>query len=437
MQTLQLIISLSILVLVHELGHFTFAKIFGARVDKFYLFFNPGFSIFKKKIGETEYGIGWLPLGGYCKIAGMVDESMDTDQLASEPKEYEYRSKKIWQRFLIISGGVIFNFIFALIIFSGMLYVWGESYLPVRNAHYGIYADSLAQSIGLKSGDKILSIDNKEPERFANITEAILLDDAQNIRVDRNGRTIDIAIPPKFNRQVMASFETNPTMPFISEFIPFIIDSLIPQSAAEKAGLRVGDRVLALDSIETPAFMDFRKIVGQHAGQSTNIIVERNGYRENIAITISENGTIGAYIKDLRSMYNYETRSFTLLQSIPAGIRLGVHTLGFYVKQMKLIFTKEGSKQVGSFISMGKLYPKTWHWIAFWELMALFSIILAFMNILPIPALDGGHLAFLIYEFISGKKPSDKFLMRAQQVGMTIVLFIFVYAIFMDFGRLF
>lgn len=436
MQALQLIISLSILVLIHELGHFTFAKLFGARVDKFYLFFNPWFSIFKKKIGDTEYGIGWLPFGGYCKIAGMVDESLDTKQLASPPQDYEYRSKKLWQRFLIISGGVIFNFIFALIIFSGMLYVWGESYLPVRNAHYGIYADSLAQTIGLQSGDKILSIDGKEPERFANIIEAILLDDAQTIHVDRNGTTLDIAIPQKFNRQVMANFEANPNTLFITEFVPFFVDSLIPQSPAEKAGLRIGDRVVAIDTVATPAFMDFRKSVEAYAGKTTNLTVERNGSREIIPITISTKGTIGA-IQDLRTIYTYETRTFTLLQSIPAGIRLGVNTLVFYVKQMKLIFTKEGSRQVGSFVSMGKLYPKMWNWVAFWELMALFSIILAFMNILPIPALDGGHLAFLIYELFTGKKPSDQFLMKAQQVGMTIVLFIFVYAIFMDVGRLF
>ncbi|MDR0941533.1 MAG: RIP metalloprotease RseP, partial [Bacteroidales bacterium] len=397
----------------------------------------PWFSIFKKKIGETEYGIGWLPLGGYCKIAGMVDESMDTKQLASEPKEYEYRSKKLWQRFLIISGGVIFNFIFALIIFSGMLYVWGESYLPVRNAYYGIYADSLAQTIGLQSGDKILSIDGKEPERFSDIIGTILLDDAQTIHIDRNGKELDIAIPPQFNRQVMANFETNPQTLFITEFIPFSVDSLIPQSPAEKAGLHTGDRVIAIDTIATPAFMDFRKYVGRYAGKTTTLTVERNGKQEIIPITISNTGTIGAYIKDLRDIYTYETRTFTLLQSIPAGIRLGVNTLTFYVKQMKLIFTKEGSRQVGSFVSMGKLYPKTWNWIAFWELMALFSIILAFMNILPIPALDGGHLAFLIYEFFTGKKPSDQFLMKAQQVGMTIVLFIFVYALLMDVERLF
>ncbi|MDR1761543.1 MAG: RIP metalloprotease RseP [Bacteroidales bacterium] len=456
MQALQLIVSLSILVLIHELGHFTFAKLFGTRVDKFYLFFNPKISLVKcKKINgkwrfkffsqnvddddwekypdNTEYGIGWLPFGGYCKIAGMIDESMDKNHLEQEPKDYEYRSKKLWQRFLIISGGVIFNFIFALIIYAGMLYAWGESYLPVKNAHYGIYVDSTARSLGLHNGDKILSIDGIEPERFSDIIMAIVVDEAQTVRIDRNGQELDIAIPEKFNRKIIS----NSNATFITEFIPFIIDSLIPQSPAEKAGLRIGDRVVGIDSIETPAFYDFVLAVKSYAGKNTNLIVERNGYRETVPVTISEQGTIGAYRRDLPDIYTFETKSYTLLQSIPAGACLGVETLGFYVKQMKLVFTKEGSQEVGSFVSMGKLYPKTWNWAAFWSLMALFSIILAFMNILPIPALDGGHLLFLIYELIFGKKPSDQFLVKAQMVGMAIVLSIFFYALFLDLGRLF
>ncbi|MCL2328793.1 MAG: RIP metalloprotease RseP [Bacteroidetes bacterium] len=456
MQALQLIISLSILVLIHELGHFMFAKLFGARVDKFYLFFNPKFTLVKcKKINgkwsfkfftknadnddwgkypdNTEYGIGWLPVGGYCKIAGMIDESMDKEHLKQAPQPYEYRSKKLWQRFLIITGGVIFNFIFALMIYAGMLYAWGESYLPVKNAHYGIYVDSTARSIGLQNGDRILSIDGVEPERFSDIIVAIVVDEAQTLRIDRNGKEIDIAIPEKFNREIIS----NPNALFITEFVPFFIDSIIPQTPAEQAGLRIGDRVVGIDTIETPAFYDFMFAVKPFAGKSTNIIIERHGYRDTLPITISEQGTIGAYRKDLRDIYTFETRTFTLLQSIPAGVKLGGETLGFYVKQMKLIFTKEGSQQVGSFVSMGKLYPKAWNWAAFWSLTALFSVILAFMNILPIPALDGGYLLFLIYELFTGKKPSDKFLIKAQQVGMAIVFFIFFYALFMDFGRLF
>jgi len=433
MQALQLILSLSILVLIHELGHFMFAKLFGARVDKFYLFFNPWFSIFKKKIGETEYGIGWLPFGGYCKIAGMIDESMDRKHLAQPPQPYEYRSKTLGQRFLIISGGVIFNFIFALMIYAGILYVWGESYLPIKNAHYGIYVDSTTRSIGLQNGDKILSINGMEPERLEDVIQAIVFDEAQTIQVNRNGKVVDIAIPEKFNRQIIS----NPNALFITNFIPFFIDSVIAQSPAEQAGLRRGDRVVAIDTVETPAFFDFMIAVKPYAGKNTAIVVERHGFRDTVPITISEQGTIGAYRKDLQDIYTFETREFTLLQSIPAGVKLGVATLGFYVKQMKLIFTKEGSQQVGSFVSMGKLYPKTWNWAAFWSLMALFSIILAFMNILPIPALDGGFLLFLVYELFIGKKPSDKFLIKAQQMGMAIVFFIFFYALFMDFGRLF
>ncbi|MDR2962953.1 MAG: RIP metalloprotease RseP [Bacteroidales bacterium] len=433
MQALQLIISLSILVLIHELGHFTFAKLFGARVDKFYLFFNPWFSICKWKWGETEYGIGWLPFGGYCKIAGMVDESMDKKHLSQLPQPYEYRSKTLWQRFLIISGGVIFNFIFALAIYAGMLFAWGERYMPVKDMTYGIYVDSTAQSIGLRSGDRIVSIDGVVPERFSDVIMAIVVDEAQVIRVDRNGQEIDISIPEKFNRE----FLKNPNAQFISEFVPFFVDSIMYGSPAAQAGLHVGDRVVAIDTVPTPAFFDFMRAVKPFAGKETFVVVLRHGYRDTLPITISAEGTMGVYARSLSDMYPIETKQFTLLQSIPAGVKLGVETLGSYIKQMKLIFTKEGSQQVGSFVSMGKLYPKTWDWGAFWGLMALFSIILAFMNILPIPALDGGHLLFLLYELITRKKPSDQFLVRAQAVGMAIVLSIFFYALVMDFERLF
>ncbi|HRS19134.1 MAG TPA: RIP metalloprotease RseP [Bacteroidales bacterium] len=433
MQTLQLIVSLSILVLIHELGHFTFAKLFGARVDKFYLFFNPWFSIFKFKKGDTTYGLGWLPFGGYCKIAGMIDESMDKDQLKQAPQPWEYRSKTVWQRFFIISGGVIFNFILALIIYSGMLYTWGETYLPNKNAHYGIYCDSLALSIGLQHGDKIIKVDNTEPERFSDIHTLILLDNAKTITVDRKGIIETITIPKDFNLQIIA--QQNPM--FIVEFIPFFIDSVIPGTPAYKAELKKNDRILAIDSIPTPTFIDFVKHIKKYANKQINLTILRNGYKQIIPLTVSPEGTIGAYRKELKDIYTFETRSFSILSSIPAGIHMGVSTLVFYIKQMKFLFTKEGSQQVGSFLSMGKLYDTGWNWQVFWSLTALFSVILAFMNILPIPALDGGHLLFILYEMITGKKPSDTFLERAQMIGMTIVLTIFVYAIVMDIGRLF
>lgn len=433
MQTIQLIISLSILVLIHELGHFMFAKIFGARVEKFYLFFNPWFSIFKFKKGDTTYGLGWLPFGGYCKISGMIDESMDKDQMKQAPQPWEYRSKPLWQRFLIISGGVIFNFILALVIYSGMLYAWGESYLPNKEVKYGIYCDSLALTIGLQNGDKIVKIDETEPERFSDIPSLILLDNAKTITVDRNGRIETITIPKDFNLKVIS--QQNPM--FIMEYIPFFIDSVIPGTPAYMAQLSNDDRIMAIDSIPTPTFIDFVKNIKQFANKEIKLTVLRNGYEQIIPLTVSPEGTIGAYRRELKDMYTFETRTFSLLQSIPAGISMGFSTLSFYVKQMKFLFTKEGSQQVGSFVSMGKLYDSSWNWQVFWSITALFSVILAFMNILPIPALDGGHLMFIVYEMITGKKPSDAFLERAQMIGMALVLTIFVYAIVMDIGRLF
>ena len=433
MQTIQLIISLSILVLIHELGHFTFAKLFGARVDKFYLFFNPWFSLFKFKKGDTTYGLGWLPFGGYCKIAGMVDESMDKAQMKEEPKEWEYRSKTLGQRFLIISGGVIFNFILALFIYSAMLYTWGESYLPVKNAHYGIYCDSTALSLGLQNGDKVVSIDGKAPERFNDIVADIVINEAKTIIVNRKGKEVTISIPDNFNRKIIA----NQNAMFIIEFIPFYIDSVMPGTPAYKAQLRKDDQVVGIDSIPTPSFIDFVKTVQNYKDKKVHLQVIRNGYTQSITITISKTGTIGAYRKNLEDIYTFEKTEYSIFSSIPAGISMGIETLGFYIKQMKFIFTKEGSQQVGSFVSMGKLYPESWNWQAFWSLTALFSVILAFMNILPIPALDGGHLMFLVYELITRKKPSDAFLERAQMIGMAIVLSIFFYALFMDFGRLF
>jgi regulator of sigma E protease len=433
MQTLQLLLSLSLLVLIHELGHYSFAKLFGARVDKFYLFFNPWFSLFKFKKGDTTYGLGWIPFGGYCKIAGMVDESMDKEQLKSEPKPWEYRSKTLGQRFLIISGGVIFNFVLALIIYSGMLYTWGQTYLPVKNAHYGIYCDSAALSLGLRNGDKVLKVDEVEPKEFSDILMQIVVEDAKTITVDRNGQTMVIQIPNKFNRKIIADQNAM----FIMEFIPFFIDSVMPGTPAYKGQLRKNDRVTAINNTPTPSFVDFVNQAKNLKNKSVQLTIIRNGWEQKVPITFSAEGTIGAYRKDLKDIYTYEKIEYTLLSSIPAGIKMGVSTLGFYIKQMKFLFTKEGSQQVGSFVSMGKLYDTSWNWPVFWSLTALFSVILAFMNILPIPALDGGHLLFLGYELIARKKPSDAFLEKAQMIGMTIVFSIFIYAIIMDVGRLF
>ncbi|MCQ2606169.1 MAG: RIP metalloprotease RseP [Bacteroidales bacterium] len=432
MQTIQLLVTLTLLVFVHELGHFMWAKIFGVRVDKFYLFFNPWFSLYKRKVGETEYGIGWLPLGGYCKIAGMVDESMDTESLNSEPQPWEYRSRPLYQRMLIITGGVINNFITAILIYAAISFTWGKTTLPLQNLEYGIYCDSVALNMGLQNGDKILQVNDKVPATLGEAVSMILLDKSDKIVVDRNGRIVEVPIPEGIGEQIIANQQSF----FITENVPFIIDSIMPNTPAEKSKLRVNDRIIAVDSIKTPAFYDFVKTISQYKNKEVELTVSRHGYEEKIPITISPEGKIGAWTKSAYDLFELKTENYTLLQSIPEGIKMGANTLVFYIKQFKLVFTKEGSKQVGSFVSMGKLYDETWNWRSFWSLAALFSVILAFMNILPIPGLDGGHLLFLLYELVARKKPSDSFLENAQLIGMAIIFAIFFYALVMDFTRL-
>ena len=433
MQALQLITTLALLIIVHEFGHFTFAKLSGTRVDKFYLFFDPWFSLFKIKKGETEYGIGWLPLGGYCKIAGMVDESLDKEQLRTEPKPWEYRSKPWGQRFLIIIGGVLFNFLTAIIIYSALSFVYGKTYLPLQNLEYGVYCDSTAQSIGFENGDKILLIGDKQPKTLNDAVSQILLDNAKTVTVERNGRELQINIPEDIGKRILA----NPNSFFLVENFPFVIDSIMPNTPASRSDLRVGDQIVAIDSIPTPSFMDFAKNVKPFAGKDVVLTVVRHSFEEKIPVTVSEEGKIGAYTKTAYNLFETVTERFSLLQSIPEGIKMGFNTLTFYVKQFKLVFTKEGSQQVGTFVSMGKMYDKEWNWRQFWSLAALFSVILAFMNILPIPGLDGGHLLFLLVELIIRRKPSENFLIKAQMIGMAIIFAIFFYALFLDFGRLF
>lgn len=433
MQALQLITTLALLIILHELGHFTFAKLSKTRVDKFYLFFDPWFSLFKIKKGETEYGIGWLPLGGYCKIAGMVDESLDKGQLASEPKPWEYRSKPWIQRFMIIIGGVLFNFLTAIIIYSALSFAFGKTYLPLQNLEYGVYCDSTAHSIGFENGDKIIFVDDKQPKTLSNAVSQILLDDAKTVTVERNGREVQLNIPEDIEKRILA----NPNSFFLIENFPFVIDSIMPNTPASRSDLRVEDRIVAIDSITTLSFMDFAKTVKPFAGKDVVLTVVRHGFEEKIPITISEEGKIGAYTKTAYDIFETVTEKYSLLQSIPEGIKMGFNTLTFYVKQFKLVFTKEGSQQVGTFVSMGKMYDKEWNWRQFWSLAALFSVILAFMNILPIPGLDGGHLLFLFVELIIRRKPSEKVLIKAQMIGMAIIFAIFFYALFLDFGRLF
>jgi len=421
---LQLIASLSLLVFIHELGHFLFAKLFKTRVEKFYLFFNPWFSLYKFKKGDTTYGIGWLPIGGYVKIAGMVDESMDREQLKKPAESWEFRSKPAYQRFLIMFGGVLFNFIFALIIFSMSLMHWGDEYLSVKDAKYGIYCDSLAQSTGLRNGDIIEKIGNDKVEKFSDIMLKVLTESKNQITVNRNGELKTIVISDAVIQKMIAQGDQM----FIVPFIPFIIDSIIPRSPAMKASLQKGDQVVGINGIETPAYYDFSKLVKTLKNKNTTIVFIRKGVKQEAVLTVNKEGQIGVAITAFDKIFHFSKKEYTFLESIPAGYSKGVSTLGDYIKQMKLVFTPEGAKQVGGFASIGSLFPVFWDWEIFWGMTAFLSIILAFMNILPIPALDGGHIMFVLYEIVTRRKPSQVFLEKAQLIGMAFLLTLLLYA---------
>jgi regulator of sigma E protease len=422
---LQLIASLSLLVFIHELGHFLFAKLFKTRVEKFYIFLNPWFSLFKFKKGDTTYGIGWLPVGGYVKIAGMIDESMDKEQMKQPAQPWEFRSKPAYQRFLIMVGGVLFNFIFALIIFSMSLMHWGEEYLSVKDAKYGIYCDSLALSTGFQNGDIITKIGNKQVEKFSDIMLDILTESDNRVEVLRNGQLTTIRISDAIKQKMI---KNGADQMFIVPFIPFIIDSVIPGSPASATILQKGDRVVAINGIETPAFYDFSKMVKTLKNKKSTVSYTRNDVRQDVELTVSKEGTIGVAVTSPDKIFHFDKIKYTFFESIPAGFNKGVSTLGDYIKQMKLVFTPEGAKQVGGFASIGSLFPVFWDWQIFWGMTAFLSIVLAFMNILPIPALDGGHIMFVIYEIVTRRKPSEKFQEKATLIGISLLLTLLLFA---------
>ncbi len=432
-QTLGLLLSLSILVLLHEAGHFLFAKIFKTRVEKFYLFFNPWFSIFKFKRGETEYGLGWLPLGGYVKIAGMIDESMDKEQLKKPAQPWEFRSKPAWQRLLIMTGGVLVNFLLALFIYSMMLYSWGEEYLPAKNTKYGLKFSEIALKAGLQNGDIITSVDNIEVENFNEIPKRILIDNAKSVSVIRNGETIIVNLPDDFVKQILGSN----TKRFAEPLFPFVIYKVMDNSPAQLAGLQENDRIISVNNDTVEYFNDFAEKADKIKGKEVLIQYLRDNQIKTSKLTLTSEGKMGVYPKDPSQFLEYKTISYSFLGSIPAGIRLGVETLSSYVKQFKLVFTKEGAKQIGGFGAIGGLFPKSWDWQQFWNMTALLSVILAFMNILPIPALDGGHVLFLLYEIITHRKPNEKFLEYAQITGMIILFGLLIFANGNDIIKLF
>lgn len=432
-QIAQFLLSLSILVFLHELGHYTFARIFNTRVEKFYLFFNPWFSLFKIKRGETEYGIGWLPLGGYVKIAGMIDESMDKEQMAAPPQPYEYRSKPAWQRFLIISGGVLVNFILALVIYTFVLYVWGEEYLPTKNVKYGVQCSELAEEIGFKNGDQILSVGGQKVESFFQIAPTIILEKAYTVTIKRDGAVQDVQISENYLPQLLKAQSL-----FIPRF-PLTIGSVVENSPAQEAGLMPGDKLIAINNTPSTFFDEFSSAAKAHAGESMQITVEREGIQRELFTNVSIDGTVGIYPAAQWDFLELEKTNYTFLQSIPAGIKRGFSTFSGYLKSLKLIFSPKTKayESVGGFITIGSIFPKAWNWASFWELTALISIILAIMNMLPIPALDGGHMLFLIYEMVSGRKPSDKFMEQAQVIGMLLILALVIFANANDVVKLF
>lgn len=434
----QLVLSLSLLVIIHEFGHFIFARIFKTRVEKFYLFFNPWFSLWKKKIGETEYGIGWLPLGGYVAISGMVDESMNTEALKEEPKPWEFRSKNKWQRLLIMIGGVLFNFILAFIIYIGVLFAWGSSYLPTSSLTHGISVNAEAQSMGFENGDKIISVDGKELENFGNFLPTIAIDGATQVEIEREGSMLSIPITSEhINGLINGKMSFTPRM-----FCNFSVGAVATESAAEKAGLLAGDVFVGLDSLHFTFYDEFSNYLLSHANQDVVLLVNRGGNELQLPSTVSAEGKLGfqpQFSSEAYSYLKYNTKEYSLLEAIPAGLDMGASKIGSYINQLKLFFKPETKayESLGGFISIGNIFPSAWDWHMFWTMTAFLSIILGVMNLLPIPALDGGHVMFLLYEIITGRKPGDKFLEYAQTAGMILLLILVVYANGNDILRLF
>ncbi|MCF6365183.1 MAG: RIP metalloprotease RseP [Bacteroidales bacterium] len=424
-KTAQLLLSLSILVILHEFGHFAFAKLFKTRVEKFYLFFNPWFSLFKIKRGETEYGIGWLPLGGYVKISGMIDESMDKEQMKQPPQPHEFRSKKAWQRLLIMLGGVIMNFILAGLVFVAVLYTWGTDSLPVENMKYGISADSVAYNIGFEDGDKLISVNDVKYSTFQEINKEIILGSDRVVKVNRKGEFVNITISDEQIGMILANKSL-----FIKARHEFIIDTILPESAPEKIGLKKGDKLIGINDSSVLFHDQYVKYFRTHKNSELKLLVERNNTQFTVNAKIDSTGKLGVgYVPfgDLKTVHT----NYTFFESIPAGISKGIKEVKDYLRQFKLIFNSKTKayKSVGSFGAIGSMFAPVWDWHSFWFMTALLSIILGVVNILPIPALDGGHVMFVLYEMISGRKPSDKFLEYAQITGFVILLAIMAFAL--------
>jgi len=479
-KAVQLIMAFALLVIIHEFGHFLFARIFGVRVEKFYIFFDPWTALFKWKPkkyigglgkkksieksensgcestgdnakpekkkkesfwGNTEYGIGWLPLGGYCKISGMIDESMDTEQMKQPAQDWEFRSKPAWQRLLIMIAGVLFNFLLAIIIYAGIVYATGEKYVPFNEAKMGMAFSGEAQKIGFHDGDIPIAADGKP---LGNPAEARMeMIQAENVSVVRGSDTVNIAIPEKFIFALDNEAKSDTaTINFMTYRIPTRVTLVTAGEGADKAGIKKGDEIIAIDSVPTESLDRFLKTLAGHENQTVGITLLRKEGASTDTITVpvnlSGNSKMGIGIEiDPSAFFKSEEKRYSLLESVPRGIEMGTEKLTSYARSMKLVFTKEGAKSVGGFGSIGSIFPESWDWIAFLNIAAFLSVALAFMNILPIPALDGGHVMFLLYEVITRRKPSEKFMEYAQMIGMGLLIALLLYANGMDIVRLF
>ena len=432
-KALQLFLCLSILVVVHEFGHFIFARLFKVRVEKFYLFFDPWFRLFKfkPKNSDTEYGIGWLPLGGYCKIAGMIDESMDREQMAKPPQPYEFRSKPAFSRFMIMFGGVLFNFLLALIIYSAVLMAWGDSYLPLRNAQMGMDFSEPAIEMGFRDGDILFSADGVELERYDENLLRIIAESKQ-VSVLRNGEEVSVTIPDDFMQRLMRARQG-----FAAFRTPMVVDQVIGKSFAEQAGLQSGDSIVAVNDLSTLTVYDVMAELSKNKNASVEMIFYRQGQIMETRVQTDSLGKTGFRMKAITDIYPVETIHYSFFESIPAGIKKGVGTLTGYVNDFQYVFTKEGASSLGGFGTIGSIFPYPFDAKKFWEVTAFISIILAFMNILPIPALDGGHIMFLLYEVVTRRKPNEKVMEYVTMAGMIFVFALIIYANLNDILRFF
>lgn len=439
-------LAISILVLLHEGGHFFFARLFGIRVEKFYLFFDPWFHLFefKPKKSDTTYGMGWLPLGGYCKIAGMIDESFDTEQMKQPVQSWEFRAKPAWQRLLVMIGGVLVNFLLALFIYSMILFAWGDSYIPPKNMTNGMKFNSEAKALGFRDGDILVGTEKGEFKEFsADLYRE--LSEATRADIIRDGKAMSISLPGDIN--LLGMLKTEP--PFVRPLIPAIVDSVIPGSAAASAGMAKGDRIVAFNGKVLDSYNEFTNELGRLGDvmatvatradsmklRAATIVTERGSVRDTARVTLSADLKLGIFAKQYAALYEPVTREYGFFESLPAGIGYGLHVLRTYVDDMKYVFSADGAKSIGGFGAIGSLFPPVWDWYMFWKMTAFLSIILAFMNILPIPALDGGHVLFLLYEMITRRKPGETFMIRAEYVGFGILILLMVVANLNDILR--